>query len=104
MTFRGLKTLVVAGTITMPFSASAKSFKEIVEGDIVPFGDRLIALLFALIFIFFLIGILRLFFSTNPESRENGKLFALYGIVGLAVLVSVWGLVRVLLGVLESFV
>jgi len=86
-----------------PIAAQAKSFKEIVDGSIVPLGDTVIALLYAVAFLVFLIGMVRLFFSNNPESREKGKYFAIYGIVGLVVLFAVWGLVRALLGIVGSF-
>jgi hypothetical protein len=86
-----------------PIAAEAKSFKEIVDGSIVPFGDTIIALLYAIAFLVFLIGMVRLFFSSNPESREKGKYFAIYGIIGLVVLFAVWGLVRALLGIVGSF-
>jgi len=89
--------------VSAPLAADAKSFKEIVDGTIVPLGDTIIALLYALAFLFFLIGMVRLFFSNNPESREKGRYFAIYGIGALVVLFAVWGLVRALLGVLGSF-
>jgi hypothetical protein len=44
----------------------------------------------------------RFFFSHDAEKRQNGKMFAIYSIIGLAVLFSVWGLVRVLLGIITS--
>ncbi len=84
----------------LPFSAEAKTFKQIVDGDIVPLGDRVIELLYALCFIVFLIGMVRLFFSDNAEKRDSGKKFAIYGIAGLFVLFAVWGLVHALLGIL----
>lgn len=98
--------LISFAAIFCPYSArhaEAKSFKDVVNQDIVPFGDKIIALLYALAFIFFLIGIVRLFFSQTADGRKNGKLFAIYGIAALAILFAVWGFVRVLLSVLESF-
>ncbi len=87
----------------LPLAAQASTFAEIVNGQIVPLGNAVIALLYALAFIAFLIGLVRLFFSSNEEARQNGRQFAIWGIVGLFVLFAVWGLVRVLLGVLTSF-
>lgn len=98
--------LVSFAALFCPYSAKhaeAKSFKDIVNQDIVPFGDKIISLLYALAFIFFLIGMVRLFFSQTEEGRKKGKLFAIYGIAALAILFAVWGFVRVLLSVLESF-
>lgn len=95
---------ILAGSFAaLPLSVSAKSFKEIVDGTIVPFGERLIELIFVVIFIVFLIGMVRFFFSDSPESREKGKYFAVYGVVGLAILFTVWGFVRILLSILDTF-
>lgn len=95
-----LWTLAVA---VVPLSAEAKTFAEIVNGDIVPLGDKLIELLYALAFIFFLVGMVRYFFSQNAESRQQGKYFAIYGIMALVLLFVLWGIVRFLIGILSSF-
>jgi hypothetical protein len=58
----------------------------------------LIPLIFALAFLAFLWGILKYFFLEAPdEGKEEGKQFILYGLLGLVVLFSVWGLVNVVL-------
>lgn len=87
----------------IPVAAQAKTFAELVNGTIVPLGDKVIALLYALAFIFFLIGMVRYFFSHNAESRQQGKYFAIYGILALAILFVVWGAVRFLIGIISSF-
>ena len=79
------------------------TFAEIVDKQIVPFGNTIISLFYALAFLFFLIGIVRLFFSHSEESRQSGRKFAIWGIVALVVLFSVWGIVRVLLETLNRF-
>jgi hypothetical protein len=60
-----------------------------------------VGLLIALAFLFFLIGIVRYFFSENDENRAKGRQFALWGIVGLAVIFSLWGIVNVFLAVIQ---
>lgn len=79
------------------------TFAQLVNTKIVPFGNTVIALLYALAFLFFIIGVARLFFSNSEESRQKGRQFAIWGIIALAVLFSVWGLVRALMGVISSF-
>lgn len=86
-----------------PVFAHAKTFAEIVNTQVVPLGNTVIGLLFALAFLFFLAGVARMFFSTNEETRQKGRQFAIWGIIGLAVLFSVWGLVNILLGIITSF-
>ncbi len=74
------------------------TFAAWVYGVIVPIFDRaIIPLLYSLAFLFFLIGMFRTFFSTNEETRKNGRAFAVAGIIGLFVIFAVWGLVRLLL-------
>jgi len=99
------KTVAIwASALTlMPAVAYAKTFAEIVNGSIVPLGDKIIELIYALAFIFFLIGMVRYFFSHNAESRQQGKYFAIYGIAAIAILFVVWGVVRFLIGILSSF-
>ena len=87
----------------LPLAAQAKTFAELVNDTIVPFGDTVVSLIYALCFIFFLIGMVRYFFSSKPENREQGKYFAIYGIAAIAILFVVWGLVRFLTGIISSF-
>jgi ABC-type amino acid transport system permease subunit len=89
--------------VAVPFVTYAKSFKDVVDTDILPLGNQIIALLYALAFLMFLVGMVRLFFSHNAENREKGKYFAIYSAVGLLALFAIWGIVRVLVGVLDSF-
>lgn len=74
------------------------TFQKWVDGQIVPFVDHIIMpLLYALAFLLFMIGMVRFFFLGGDEGREKGKSLMLWGIIGLFVLFSVWGLVRLLL-------
>lgn len=74
------------------------TFKNLVEGTIVPiFDGAIIPLFYALAFIMFLIGIVRYFFFGGEEAREKGKQFIVWGLVGFFVIFSVWGIVRLLL-------
>ncbi|MDO8408278.1 MAG: hypothetical protein Q7S95_03540 [bacterium] len=61
-----------------------------------------IPLIFALAFGVFIWGIVKYFFlhANDDTERARGKQFALWGIVGLALLFSIWGLVNLLLSTL----
>ncbi len=86
-----------------PSLRSGPTFASFVYGSIVPVIDGLlIPLMYAVAFMFFLVGMVRLFFSDSEERRSSGKQFALWSVIGFAVLFSVWGLVKVLLSVLQS--
>lgn len=90
-----VEEIVVEGTAG---GSSGRSFAEFVDEIIVPlFNDGIIPLLYALAFLFFLVGVVRYFFMGSEENREKGKGMMLWGIIGLAVIFSVWGLVSLLL-------
>lgn len=59
----------------------------------------LVPLIFALAFIYFLINIYRYFILNGdvPDSQKKGRTFAIYGVVGFAVMLSVWGLVNIII-------
>ena len=61
-----------------------------------------IPLIFALAFLVFIYGVAKHFFLSGDDegARESGRQFMLWGIVGLVVLFSVWGLVSLLLSTL----
>lgn len=74
------------------------TFAELVYTRIVPMIDSVIVpFIYALGFLFFLVGVFNYFFNENEEKRKEGRKFALWSIIGFFVLFSVWGLVRLLL-------
>lgn len=78
------------------------TLRTLVEGPITSIGNAIIALLFAVAFLVFVFGIFKYFFfsQSDPKARADGRAFILWGLVGLAVLFSVWGLVRLVIGIL----
>jgi hypothetical protein len=84
---------------------AARTFAQIVNDSIVPLGDLVITLLYGVATILFLSGVLRYFFLSGQgaeEARQKGKQHMFWGIIGLVVLFSVWGLVRILLNLLTD--
>lgn len=60
----------------------------------------LVPLVFALALIAFLFGVFRYFFATGADAAEkrlDGRKFIMWGIVALAVMFAIWGLVNILL-------
>lgn len=79
------------------------SFNQFVNQVVVGMVDGYIMpLLYALAFLFFIFGVARLFFSASDEKREQGRQFALWGIIGLVVMFAVWGIVKIFLRVLTG--
>lgn len=56
----------------------------------------LVPILISAAMVMFLWGVLMYVIKSDPESKETARHTMIYGIIGLAVMVSVWGLVRVL--------
>ena len=99
----GLATLITL----LPLSAiAAPTLKEIVDGPISRIGNLLITLLYALAFLFFIFGMFNYYFGVGKnaeENRQKGRQFMLWSIIGLVVLFTVWGIVKMFLRLLESW-
>ncbi len=69
-------------------------------GNILIFVNRVvIPLIFTIAFLTFIWGIFQYFIAggADPEKQKQGRALAAYGIVGFAVMMSVWGLVFILI-------
>ena len=57
----------------------------------------------AVAFITFLWGVYKYFIqgADSPEERSTGQQFVLWGVIGFAVIISVWGLVAIVLATLN---
>ncbi|MFZ1074890.1 MAG: hypothetical protein WAN50_00760 [Minisyncoccia bacterium] len=66
------------------------------SGVITIINSYLVPLIIAIAFLMFLFGIARAYiFSGGDESkRKEGHQFALWGIIGFVIMISVWGLVN----------
>lgn len=94
-----------ATALLMPVAASAAtSLKDLVNGPVTQLGNLVITLLYAFAFLFFLFGAFRYFFlkGTDAKSREEGKMFMIWGIIALAVLFSVWSLVKLAVNIIPT--
>jgi len=98
------KIFILISVILSPIGAFAAScdnnFDDIGElfswGTCI-IGSSIIPLLISVALIVFIIGVVRFIANgDNEEKRKEGRQFIIWGIVGLFVIVSVWGLVSVL--------
>ena len=82
----------------MTFATIVANIMKLVNGYVLP-------LIFALGFTFLLINIFRFFFiEGGEEGQTKGKKAIMYGLIGLVVLFSFWGIVNLLLNTLNSAV
>lgn len=80
-------------------TGSTKTFRDIIQCVFIAGLIRpLVPLLIGLGVVVFIYGVLVLMFSEGGEKKEEGKQYMLWGIVGIFVMVSVWGLVNILKG------
>ena len=74
---------------------TVKTLLEKIQAQIL---DPLIALLFVLATVIFLWGVIQyvIMGASNPAQAEKGKKVMLWGIIGMFVMVSAWGIVKLL--------
>ncbi len=75
-----------------------------IERLILQFSDflnRLIPFIIALTLIFFMWGIFKLVLSSNEDLRKEAIKTITFGVIGLFVMISVWGLVNILIYTLD---
>jgi len=99
---RTFLTLGVVTALAAPAVASAASLRDLTGSIVDIVNTGVMPLLYALAFVFFLIGIVRFFFMGGEENRQKGKQFMLWGIIGFVVMFSVWGIVNLLLTALPN--
>ena len=76
-------------------AASPKDFKGVVNLIIEGILQPLVPFLIGLAVVVFIYGVLLLMLSEGGEKKEEGKQYMLWGIIGIFVMVSVWGLVAI---------
>jgi heme/copper-type cytochrome/quinol oxidase subunit 4 len=81
------------------------TFATVVSNLITIVNSGLIPLLFALAVIYFIINIVRFFFiQGGEEGIQKGQQSILYGLIGLFVIFSIWGIVNILLNTLNAII
>ena len=78
------------------------TFSGYVNGFIGLLNTVVVPVIFALAFAAFVFGLVNAFFfgAGDETKRKEGRLFFLWGLIGMVVLFSVWGLVNLLLSTL----
>ena len=76
--------------------ADTVTFKLLVDFIICNINTAVIPLIFGLAVVMFIWGVVQFVIHTDEEAKkEQGRQFMLWGIIALAVMVGVWGLVHI---------
>mgnify|MGYP001617792651 FL=1 len=96
-----IKKLIPLGLMAMPFAAGAvnvtsfDSLVVLVDGIL----EKLVPIFIAIAVIVLLVAIVRYITAgEDEEKRSKAKSLMIYGIIGLFVMISLWGLVAILSG------
>ncbi len=91
-----LISTILLTIFALPVFAAPENFKAVVNDVFINGILRpLVPLLVGLAVVVFVYGVLLLMLSEGGEKKEEGKQYMLWGIVGIFVMVSVWGLVAI---------
>ncbi|MFA6536349.1 MAG: hypothetical protein WC250_00855 [Candidatus Paceibacterota bacterium] len=63
--------------------------------------NAIVPVLIAFAVVYFLYGVFSYVFTDDEEKKEKAKEVMIYGVIGIFVMVSVWGLVNILAGTLN---
>ncbi len=85
-----LTTTLARPVFAQGIQGVATSILGIINGVLIP-------IIFAIAFIVFLWGIFKYFIASgaNPDERAKGKSLLMYGLIGFAIMLSLWGLVNI---------
>ena len=92
-----MRYLIAFSFLFVPALAQAASFKEFTASLVSIVNTAVMPLFYALAILFFFIGMARFLFMGGEENRQKGKIFMLWAVIGLVVMFSVWGIVRLFL-------
>lgn len=98
-----LASLILSASIVAPLLVSAQTgintsaITPYSEGIIKVVNEILVPVLMAIAFIVFLWGVYKYFIlgAENESDKAEGRKFAMWGIIGFVVILSVWGLVAI---------
>ena len=99
--FSFLAILCLFAVPAVSFAATPTTFAELVNLIIDTILKPFVTLVFGLAFAAFLWGMFKYIRSASEGDKEEAKNTIIYGLIGLFVMVSVWGLVRILTGTFD---
>ncbi|MBP6866164.1 MAG: hypothetical protein KBC12_01315 [Candidatus Pacebacteria bacterium] len=89
----------ISALMLVPVSLYAKTFKEVVDIATGDLATVIAELIFAVAFLFFFWGVVQYVLNPTQEAKDKSKGYMIWGIIGLAVMFSVYGLIRLVTSV-----
>jgi Type IV secretion system pilin len=88
------KYLVLFLALAVPFAAFAADIADFpgLVSTLTTWLNSLVPLIFGVAMIVFLWGVVRYVIASDVKSKADGRTFIIYGVIGLGVMLSVWGL------------
>lgn len=91
-----MKKIIVVGSVFaflpgIAFAANIADVKELIN-YIIEILNMTVPLIFAIAMVSFVWGVLKYVVANDVKSKAEGRPFVIYGIIGLAVMLSIWGL------------
>jgi len=100
------KLAYIGSALVLPLFAAAQvdSLQELGAFIIDLINNVAVPLVFAIAFIVFIWGIFQYFIQGghDEEAKDKGKSLMLWGLIGFFIMVSVWGLVNILTGTVNT--
>ncbi len=89
------------GLINIAYAAAGQSVCGLVAKINQVIINPIIGIIFALAVILFFYGIAKfLFYSENDDKRQEGRSHMIWGVIGMFIMVSVFGIIRLILDTL----
>jgi len=92
---KNLIAVVGLGLVFAPFAFAQSSIQSVVA-TISNIVNMVIPVLIALAIVFFIYGIVMYVIGTDEEAKKSAKSKIIYGIIGLVIIVGMWGLVAII--------
>lgn len=100
--FTGLFALLFSASFARAAELNTTELTSFVESILGAIDSIVIPVIFAIAFLVFIWGVYRYFIAgaAQEEKREEGKKFVFWGIIGFVLMISVWGIVKLLVNTL----
>lgn len=95
-----LSNILPLGLLLFPylaFAQNAQAVERIINRVLGTLNDIIIPLFFVLATVIFLWGVIQYVVTQDEGSQKKAKGLMLWGIIGLAVMLAVWGIVNILI-------